>query len=315
MRTHAFSRATGSHIAVAGATHAMGRSARAISRTRSRGFSSSEATTSARVGVRSTEYHGESLSVSRARGSRASTSLRGRGATTTTRASFSSPTESYDESHGTHNASRQAKALVERLASTFLTTRSPRRRSAATRAWLVDEVAGPSERSKIIKATEFEVADARDLRSSGSKGLELYDKLRAHERAIIVAQLLRPTVLGTLGAQGEDLAYVDAEALATDEPGGECDDRLANYCFSCPLRSFGASTDEDVASSMCGFECAIRSRIESRSPGQATYSAAVFSTKSGGLEEFLIISQGDSHVTRRAKFSRELREKLGVSSR
>lgn len=227
------------------------------------------------------------------------------------RAGFS-PNESHDESEQRTSA-RGAKALVERLASAFLS--SPRRRSAATRAWLVDEVSDAREAgARRIKATEMEVSDDRALRSNGTtRGLELYDKLRAHERAVVVARLLRPTVL-TFADQG--LAYVDAVALATDEPGCDgIDERdLANYCFSCPLRSMGASTDEDVLTSMCGFECAIRSRISSRADARATYTAALYSTKAGRSEEFLITSIGDSHVTRRAQFSRELRERLGVES-
>ena len=227
------------------------------------------------------------------------------------RAGFS-PNESHDEADQRSSA-RGAKALVERLASAFLS--SPRRRSAATHAWLVDEVTDARDSgTRRIKALEMEVSDDRALRSNGTtRGLELYDKLRAHERAVVVARLLRPTVL-TLADRG--LAYVDASALATDEPGCDgIDERdLANYCFSCPLRSIGASTDEDGPTSMCGFECAIRSCVASRADGRATYRAAVYSTKGGASEEFLITSVGDSHVTRRAQFSRELRERLGVES-
>ena len=143
------------------------------------------------------------------------------------------------------------------------------------------------------------------------KELELYATLRRHESAVVVAKLKRPTIL-TDETSGESVAFVDAEDLAMDDDErNENDASLSNYCLTCPLRS------GDEEPSMCGFECAIRSRIEARSKAPlTTYRAAVFSTKAGDLEEFLIISTSSgSHTTRRAQFSNALREKLGINRR
>ena len=95
------------------------------------------------------------------------------------------------------------------------------------------------------------------------KELELYATLRRHESAVVVAKLKRPTIL-TDETSGESVAFVDAEDLAMDDDErNENDALLSNYCLTCPLRS------GDEEPSMCGFECAIRSRIEARFEGAA----------------------------------------------
>ena len=198
------------------------------------------------------------------------------------------------------------------------------RRDISTRAWLcdlsdeatTDEECATSRRT-IIKAREMEVKNGvlrSSPRPSGAaflKELELYATLRRHESAVVVAKLKRPTIL-TDETSGESVAFVDAEDLAMDDDErNENDALLSNYCLTCPLRS------GDEEPSMCGFECAIRSRIEARSKAPlTTYRAAVFSTKAGDLEEFLITSTSSgSHTTRRAQFSNALREKLGINHR
>ena len=148
---------------------------------------------------------------------------------------------------------------------------------------------------------------ARD--ADGLKNFELYALLRSHERAVVVAKLRRPTIL----VDDANLVVVDAIDLDVSE--NSLNDRcLANYWYSCPLRS---SDDEAVGfggNGMCGFECAIRSKIASTesvaASHQPTYWAALFSTNSGDLEEFLITSTGDSSSTRRATFSTRLRALL-----
>jgi hypothetical protein len=216
---------------------------------------------------------------------------------------------------------------VESLAKTFLggsTAGAASRRDISTRAWLcdlsdeatTDEECATSRRT-IIKAREMEVKNGvlrSSPRPSGAaflKELELYATLRRHESAVVVAKLKRPTIL-TDETSGESVAFVDAEDLAMDDDErNENDALLSNYCLTCPLRS------GDEEPSMCGFECAIRSRIEARSKAPlTTYRAAVFSTKAGDLEEFLITSTSSgSHTTRRAQFSNALREKLGINHR
>ena len=223
-----------------------------------------------------------------------------------------------------------SQQVVESLAKTFLGGSTARdagpgsRRDISTRAWLCDlsdEATTDEERATsrrtIIKAREMEVKNGvlrSSPRPSGAaflKELELYATLRRHESAVVVAKLKRPTIL-TDETSGESVAFVDAEDLAMDDDErNENDASLSNYCLTCPLRS------GDEEPSMCGFECAIRSRIEARSKAPlTTYRAAVFSTKAGDLEEFLIISTSSgSHTTRRAQFSNALREKLGINRR
>lgn len=220
-----------------------------------------------------------------------------------------------------------SQQVVESLAKTFLggsTAGAASRRDISTRAWLcdlsdeatTDEECATSRRT-IIKAREMEVKNGvlrSSPRPSGAaflKELELYATLRRHESAVVVAKLKRPTIL-TDETSGESVAFVDAEDLAMDDDErNENDALLSNYCLTCPLRS------GDEEPSMCGFECAIRSRIEARSKAPlTTYRAAVFSTKAGDLEEFLITSTSSgSHTTRRAQFSNALREKLGINHR
>jgi len=228
---------------------------------------------------------------------------------------------SMDDNASSATQSWNSQQVVESLAKTFLggsTAYAAARRDISTRAWLCDmaDEATSEEcatsRRRIIKAREMEVKNGvlrSSPRPSGApflKELELYATLRRHESAVVVAQLKRPTIL-TDETSGESVVFVDAENLAMDDhERSENDALLANYCLTCPLRS-GDET-------MCGFECAIRSRIEARSKTPlTTYRAAVFSTKAGDLEEFLITSTSSgSHTTRRAKFSNELREKLGI---
>ena len=180
-------------------------------------------------------------------------------------------------------------------------------RDISTRAWLVDESVDEVADRTTIRATEKEVRLARD--ADGLKNFELYALLRSHERAVVVAKLRRPTIL----VDDANLVVVDAIDLDVSE--NSLNDRcLANYWYSCPLRS---SDDEAVGvggNGMCGFECAIRSKIASTesvaASHQPTYWAALFSTNSGDLEEFLITSTGDSSSTRRATFSTRLRALL-----
>ncbi len=236
---------------------------------------------------------------------------------------FGRPGESWDDAFSSSSSSsgkfwsQTPWQLVESLAKTFL-CRSPSTsgrgaggasgtRDISTRAWLVDESVDEVADRTTIRATEKEVRLARD--ADGLKNFELYALLRSHERAVVVAKLRRPTIL----VDDANLVVVDAIDLDVSE--NSLNDRcLANYWYSCPLRS---SDDEAVGvggNGMCGFECAIRSKIASTesvaASHQPTYWAALFSTNSGDLEEFLITSTGDSSSTRRATFSTRLRALL-----
>ena len=237
---------------------------------------------------------------------------------------FGRPGESWDDAFSSPSSSsgkfwsQTPWQLVEALAKTFL-CRSPSStsgrgvggasgtRDISTRAWLVDESVDEVADRTTIRATEKEVRLARD--ADGLKNFELYALLRSHERAVVVAKLRRPTIL----VDDANLVVVDAIDLDVSE--NSLNDRcLANYWYSCPLRS---SDDEAVGvggNGMCGFECAIRSKIASTesvaASHQPTYWAALFSTNSGDLEEFLITSTGDSSSTRRATFSTRLRALL-----
>jgi len=246
-------------------------------------------------------------------------------ASSSSSSSSSSSGKSSSSSSGKSSSSSSGKSwsqtswqLVESLAKTFLCRSSSTSgrgmgsasgtRDISTRAWLVDESVDEVADRTTIRAMEKEVRLARD--ADGLKNFELYATLRSHERAVVVAKLRRPTIL----VDDANLVVVDADDLDVSENSLN-DGCLANYCFSCPL----LSTDDDVVgvgggNGMCGFECAIRSKIASTenvaASHQPTYWAALFSTKSGDLEEFLITSTGDSSSTRRATFSSRLRALL-----
>lgn len=197
-------------------------------------------------------------------------------------------------------------ALMETLARRFLSQHGKRRgawtatgSTATPRAWVLSsDKGGDSAAAATIKALEMRVAPDV-LKSDTLRGLEFYNTLRAHERAIIVAKLNRPTIVnagfGSLPWAVD--ADIDLEDNAYD---------LANYCDSCPLRDecFGESAD----SGMCAFECAVRAK--SASP-QATYYAAMFRDARGSFEEYILVSNEVGHRAQRAMFSSKLRASLG----
>lgn len=198
-------------------------------------------------------------------------------------------------------------ALMETLAHRFLSRHGERRSTASAtstpRAWVLDydggETGGAPETST-IKAKEMRVA-ADVLKSDTARGLQFYNTLRAHERAIIVAKLSRPTIVNA--GVGSLPWAVDADI---DLEGNTCD--LANYCDSCPLREecYGESSE----SGMCAFECAVRAK--SQSP-RATYYAAMFRDSRGSFEEYILVSNDVGHRAQRAMFSSKLRASLGHS--
>jgi hypothetical protein len=159
---------------------------------------------------------------------------------------------------------------------------------------------GGAPETSTIKAKEMRVA-ADVLKSDTARGLQFYNTLRAHERAIIVAKLSRPTIVNA--GVGSLPWAVDADI---DLEGNTCD--LANYCESCPLREecYGESSE----SGMCAFECAVRAK--SQSP-RATYYAAMFRDSRGSFEEYILVSNDVGHRAQRAMFSSKLRASLGHS--
>jgi len=209
---------------------------------------------------------------------------------------------SWDSSN---NNTTSNTALMETLAHRFLSHHGKRRSTASAtatpRAWVLDydggETGGVPE-TTTIKAKEMRVA-ADVLKSDTARGLQFYNTLRAHERAIIVAKLSAPTIVNA--GVGSLPWAVDADI---DLEGNTCD--LANYCDSCPLREecYGESSE----SGMCAFECAVRAK--SQSP-RATYYAAMFRDSRGSFEEYILVSSDVGHRAQRAMFSSKLRASLG----
>ena len=204
-----------------------------------------------------------------------------------------------------NNNTTSNTALMETLAHRFLSHHGKRRSTASatttTRAWVLDYDGGENggaPETTTIKAKEMRVA-ADVLKSDTARGLQFYNTLRAHERAIIVAKLSRPTIVNA--GVGSLPWAVDADI---DLEGNTCD--LANYCDSCPLREecYGESSE----SGMCAFECAVRAK--SQSP-RATYYAAMFRDSRGSFEEYILVSNDVGHRAQRAMFSSKLRASLG----